>query len=128
SWRPATLGRDRARYAWRLWQMSWTPPVLGSYVVMARATDAAGATQPLVADWNPSGYLWNAVQQVRVEVPTVDRLGIPTGTGIPAFPPSLSRTCIGCHEADIITGQRLNRAQWDRELNKMSGWGAKIDP
>jgi hypothetical protein len=31
-----------------------------------------------------------------------------------------------CHDDDVIRQQRLTRAQWDRELNKMSGWGAKV--
>ncbi|MGH9661384.1 MAG: sulfite oxidase, partial [Bryobacteraceae bacterium] len=67
AWRPAALGRDRARYAWRLWELEWTPPHSGSHVLMARATDAAGQTQPLAPDWNPSGYLWNVAPQIRVE-------------------------------------------------------------
>jgi hypothetical protein len=128
TWRPATLGRDRARYAWRFWETSWTPPAAGFYVLMARATDAAGATQPLIEDWNPSGYLWNVVPQVRVwaGVP-VDRTAQPK-TEIPEFPANLKQACVGCHESDIIAGQRLTRAQWDRELNKMAGWGATVKP
>src|SRR6266849_5781019 len=91
SWRPATLGRDRARYAWRLWEIAWTPPGPGSYVLMARATDTVGATQPLVEDWNPSGYLWNVAPQVRVwaGVP-VDRTPQPK-TEIPEFPANLKQ-------------------------------------
>jgi sulfite oxidase len=128
TWRPATLGRDKARYAWRLWEISWTPPGSGSYVLMARATDAAGATQPLAEDWNPSGYLWNVVQQVRVEAGVDRPAPIPAQTAIPPFPPKVKEACIGCHESDIIAGQRMTRAQWDRELNKMTGWGATVKP
>ena len=29
------------------------------------------------------------------------------------------------HE-DVIRQQRLTRAQWDGEINKMVGWGAKV--
>jgi hypothetical protein len=36
--------------------------------VLSRATDTRGRVQPVVADWNPSGYLWNAVDQVRLDV------------------------------------------------------------
>ena len=61
TWRPAKLGADRARYAWRLWEATWTPPGEGSYVLMAKATDEKGETQPFLEDWNPSGYLWNVV-------------------------------------------------------------------
>ena len=31
-----------------------------SYLIMSRATDASGRTQPMTPPWNPSGYLWNA--------------------------------------------------------------------
>src|SRR6476469_44654 len=86
TWRPATLGRDKARYAWRLWEIAWIPPGPGSYVLMARATDAAGATQPLVEDWNPSGYLWNVVQQVRVQAGVETPAPRPEPAAIPSFP------------------------------------------
>jgi len=127
TWRAATLGRDRARYAWRLWESTWTPPGPGSYVLMARATDAAGMTQPIAGDWNPSGYLWNAVQQVRVQVGP-SPASPPAQGEIPAFPPKVRQACIGCHESDMIAGQRLTQAQWDREITKMTGWGATVDP
>lgn len=128
TWRAATLGRDKARYAWRLWEFNWTPPGPGSYVLMARTTDAAGATQPLVEEWNPSGYLWNVVQQVRVAVGTGAPAPQPQQNEIPALPANLKQACIGCHQADIIAGQHLTRAQWDREITKMTGWGATVKP
>ncbi|MFQ5926237.1 MAG: sulfite oxidase [Terriglobia bacterium] len=68
SWQPAALGREQAKYAWRLWHYTWQPPAAGTYVVMSRATDSAGRTQPLVASWNPGGYLWNVVERVRIHV------------------------------------------------------------
>jgi DMSO/TMAO reductase YedYZ molybdopterin-dependent catalytic subunit len=37
----------------------------GGHVVMARATDASGATQPLLSRWNRGGYANNVVHQVR---------------------------------------------------------------
>jgi hypothetical protein len=33
-----------------------------------------------------------------------------------------------CQGQDVILQQRLPRAQWDRELNKMIGWGARVNP
>ena len=128
SWRAATLGKDKARYAWRLWELNWTPPGPGSHVLMARATDAAGATQPLVEDWNPSGYLWNVVQQVRVNAGSEVAAPQRQPLEVPAFPANVKQACIGCHEADIVAGQRLTRAQWDREVTKMTGWGAPVKP
>jgi hypothetical protein len=32
-----------------------------------------------------------------------------------------------CHNDDVIRQQRLTRAQWTAEINKMTGWGARID-
>jgi len=68
TWSVATLGTDRAPYAWRRWVFPWTPDRSGSYLAMSRATDTRGRTQPTVAAWNPSGYLWNVIDKVRINV------------------------------------------------------------
>jgi sulfite oxidase len=68
SWQPAQLGADYAKYAWRQWQYSWTPAKPGAHVVMARATDSTGRVQPAEPGWNPSGYLWNGIEQVKFYV------------------------------------------------------------
>jgi DMSO/TMAO reductase YedYZ molybdopterin-dependent catalytic subunit len=68
SWNLAKLGREQARYAWRLWSFDWMAPKPGDYEIMSRATDTLGRTQPATAAWNPSGYLYNAVDQVRIHV------------------------------------------------------------
>ena len=68
TWSPARLGDERALYAWRRFEFSWTPPHPGSFVVLSRGRDTRGRTQPIVPDWNPSGYLWNAIDQVRINV------------------------------------------------------------
>ena len=36
-----------------------------------------------------------------------------------------ARTCIPCHGLFIIHTNRLSRAAWNRELDKMANWGAK---
>ena len=69
-WNPAELGRDHAKYAWRLWKYAWKPAKSGSYVILSRATDSQGRVQPEAAVWNPSGYLYNAYDQVKVYVQT----------------------------------------------------------
>lgn len=34
--------------------------------------------------------------------------------------------CLGCHEADLIVAQKLARAGWIREIEKMTSWGARV--
>jgi DMSO/TMAO reductase YedYZ molybdopterin-dependent catalytic subunit len=68
SWQAAELGKDHARYSWRLWNHKFKAPKSGDYVLMARATDSQGRTQPQTAAWNPSGYLNNSIDQVKIHV------------------------------------------------------------
>jgi len=37
----------------------------------------------------------------------------------------VAERCLSCHEADLITQQRLGRAGWEREVDKMIRWGAE---
>jgi hypothetical protein len=37
-------------------------------------------------------------------------------------------TCLECHEARIILQQRLSKAVWTKEVDKMTKWGAVVDP
>jgi DMSO/TMAO reductase YedYZ molybdopterin-dependent catalytic subunit len=68
TWTAAKLGHDQAHYAWRLWTYDWKPSKPGDYTIVSRATDTQGRTQPATPVWNPSGYLYNAVDQVKVHV------------------------------------------------------------
>jgi hypothetical protein len=68
NWNPAKLGHEQAHYAWRLWSYDWKATKSGDYIILARATDSQGRTQPSTPAWNPSGYLYNAVDQVRIHV------------------------------------------------------------
>ena len=36
--------------------------------------------------------------------------------------------CLVCHEARIIVQQRLDKAAWTKEVDKMVKWGADVDP
>lgn len=36
--------------------------------------------------------------------------------------------CLTCHEARIIVQQRLSKAAWGKEIDKMTKWGAEVDP
>ena len=68
TWQPATLGTDRAKYAWRIWSYRWKPLKPGAYTILSRATDTKGRTQPSSAVWNPSGYLYDAYDEVNIHV------------------------------------------------------------
>ena len=67
SWNTATLAQDRAHYAWRLWSYEWKAAA-GEHTILSRATDSQGHTQPATPVWNPSGYLYNAYDQVKIHV------------------------------------------------------------
>ncbi len=68
TWGVAKLGPEQAHYAWRLWTYDWKTPKSGESIVMSRATDKGGRIQPAQPLWNPSGYLYNAVDQVKIRV------------------------------------------------------------
>lgn len=36
------------------------------------------------------------------------------------------RECIACHGLRFIHTQRLSKAAWQKELDKMAGWGAEM--
>ena len=36
--------------------------------------------------------------------------------------------CTECHESRIILQQRLTKAAWTKEVDKMTKWGAVVDP
>jgi DMSO/TMAO reductase YedYZ molybdopterin-dependent catalytic subunit len=130
AWKPATLHRDQAtQFGWRQWEFSWKPEREAYYTVFARARDASGAIQPFAQEWNPSGYGWNVVSQTHVNV-TTSAAPAPPPTAAPAFnaPPDFAQTCLACHRENVITQQHLTRGQWDRELTKMSNWGAPLKP
>lgn len=127
TWKLAKLGKDKGQYAWRLWQLDWRPAE-GRYTLLARAANEAGQTQPLAEQWNPSGYLWNVAQRVDVEVTTQEMPSIPNQPRSLAQPAGYPSACLTCHDEGMMLQQRLTPAQWDREVNKMTGWGAPLKP
>lgn len=68
TWRPARLTGEQARYAWRRFEFEFNAPRPESYLILSRATDSRGRMQPAVSQWNPSGYLWNQYDSIRIEV------------------------------------------------------------
>ena len=67
-WRTAQLGEDLGPYAFRTWQIQWTPERSGKYQLAVRATDEKGNVQPDEGVWNPGGYLWNKIERQEVTV------------------------------------------------------------
>ena len=43
------------------------------------------------------------------------------------LPGVVTRSCLTCHERDLIAQQRLTRAGWVREVEKMIRWGAPVN-
>lgn len=50
--------------------------------------------------------------------------------GLPSGPMAekAATACTECHEARIILQQRLSKAAWTKEVDKMTKWGAVVDP
>jgi sulfite oxidase len=67
TWKPATLDTHDSDYGFRLFRYAWDAKP-GKTKIAARATDSAGAVQPATPVWNPSGYLYNAIEIIEVEV------------------------------------------------------------
>jgi DMSO/TMAO reductase YedYZ molybdopterin-dependent catalytic subunit len=61
TWRRARLHKPNLPAAWVRWEIPWTPPAPGAYELRARATDAAGRTQPDSVPFNDGGYVFSAV-------------------------------------------------------------------
>jgi cytochrome c2 len=52
----------------------------------------------------------------------IAQAGGPNGSGAAIA----AARCLSCHEADLIESQRLSRAGWTREIDKMIRWGALV--
>ncbi|MFH9609577.1 sulfite oxidase [Streptomyces sp. NPDC017448] len=67
-WRQARL-RDAPRAgSWVRWTADWAPRERGPAVLLARATDRSGRTQPVATAHNTQGYLFDAVVRHPVTV------------------------------------------------------------
>lgn len=65
TWQKAALGEDMGKYSFREWTTS-VPVGSGDVALMVRATNVGGQSQPMEAQWNPSGYMRNVVETTRV--------------------------------------------------------------
>ena len=71
NWQEARLTSQNYPYAWRRWELKWHPSEPGHFILMARATDSAGNTQPKAMPWNFRGYANNSIHAIAVEVPAL---------------------------------------------------------
>lgn len=67
TWAEAELDTAVVDHAWQGWRFAWTADE-GDHVLVCRATDSAGDTQPDEHRWNLGGYAVNTVQRVPVTV------------------------------------------------------------
>ncbi len=67
TWINADVKAGESPWAWYRWSAKGTL-TSGSNVLMCRATDALGRTQPMdgLSRWNPRGYEWNGVDSVEI--------------------------------------------------------------
>jgi DMSO/TMAO reductase YedYZ molybdopterin-dependent catalytic subunit len=68
SWGSAPLLQQHVPFAWRFWEYTWTNPARGRHVLMARATDRRGRTQPTQRDPDRRNVMISHVLPIPVEV------------------------------------------------------------
>ena len=134
SWKPARVIGPQVKYAWRRFEYEAALVDRRTYDIRSRATDTRGNAQPLTPGWNPSGYLWNAPDQIRVETTTTT-----SGASTQPAPPLAAShdstdgdavyqaACRVCHSDDLVEQQRLSEAGWGRTIDKMVQWGARVE-
>jgi cytochrome c553 len=71
-----------------------------------------------------------AIAAVLIASVAVPALRAQSDSELPAGPMQAKATtaCAECHEARIIVQQRLSKAAWTKEVDKMTKWGALVDP
>ncbi len=67
TWSPAGLGPDEGKYGFRRWQTK-LDLAAGETAVMVRCTNTDGLTQPVMPNWNPSGFMRNSIETTRLHV------------------------------------------------------------
>ena len=66
TWKEAKLGHDYGKYSFREWTCHFTPETTGPYQLQCCAVNVRGETQPAELRWNPSGYMRNVIETVKV--------------------------------------------------------------
>ena len=150
TWSVARLSADRAPYAWRefehLWRSAQTGSMSSCPALLIPAVGSSPSSRirtPRAISGTPStrcASMWRAPRtcirlgiaiwflmaastwlvSVPVHGQSAERL--PPGTGLDV----VRARCLSCHGSDLIEQQRLPRGGWDREIDKMIGWGAAV--
>ncbi len=68
SWSVARLLGQHVPHSWRLWEFSWQNPAAGRRVLIARAADRRGHTQPVQRDPDRRNGMINHLLPIEVEV------------------------------------------------------------
>ena len=69
SWSPATFDKEVPPYTWVLWSYAWNAQAPGRHIIVARATDDQGNSQPPLRDTSRAdSYELNSYHSVRYEV------------------------------------------------------------
>lgn len=68
TWRDAIWIDGPVKYSWRRWMFNANLANAGKYIIMAKATDDSGKSQPNKATWNVKGYMNNSVHMIHVYV------------------------------------------------------------
>lgn len=110
--------KKHSKWAWQSFAFTIPPFSQESISISVRATDSAGQKQPLKHTWNPSGYLFNAVQTI-----TIHRGSISSAEALTL----VEQKCVSCHSWHMIFRQKLSPAGWEKTLNKMHQFGADIN-
>jgi sulfite dehydrogenase (cytochrome) subunit A len=66
TWAQSRLGKDQGKYSFREWSAAFTPKTGSHYELACMAVNAIGESQRFTPRWNPSGYMRNVVETVRV--------------------------------------------------------------
>jgi DMSO/TMAO reductase YedYZ molybdopterin-dependent catalytic subunit len=69
TWNEAKLLGKSIQNAWRLWEFDWqTPGMPGKRILVARATDSLGRTQPVERDRDRGTYMINHLLPISVQI------------------------------------------------------------
>jgi mono/diheme cytochrome c family protein len=118
-WQVAKLGPAKD-YSWQEFDLEIEIKEGKQVEVLSRATDDKGNVQPLTQEWNPKGYLYNAVDRVILRGDSKVAL-LAEGEAL------ASQHCLTCHSIGIASGQRLEIGEWKKTVRKMSDYGLVLN-